>query len=321
MMNSAYFAGILLLAANTAFAGDLSSITLNDINEQTLKTEIPIPAAPAPDAKYNQQNMALAKIKLNEAQPDMNYTLVAKLKRGLDIDAVITELKEAGFKARACADGGNYYFVMVDASGIDAADAAIGLAKYYYVTEVQVGQKVYSSLFGSRSRPAFAVKIGTIKGGMNLSPVDITINKLAWTITGAINHSPVDIKINHDDKTITGGANHSPVDLKFTWSQEEVTVEGGANQSPVNYTVNWKNGLLEGYSNHSPLRVEFAMNEGIADETIVKLTGYANHAPVDLTFNKVNGHLGGAMDGSPMDITLVNCDLYDFLQYFFLFVQ
>ena len=321
MINSAYFSGILLLAVNTAFAGELSSITFKDLNEQTLRSETLIPSVPVPGSKYNQQNMALAKIKLNEAQPDMNYTLVAKLKKGLDIDAVLKELTEAGFKAKACADGGNYYFVMVDASGIDAGDAAIGLAKYYYVTEVQVGQKIYNSIFVVKSRSAFAVKIGTIKGGMNLSPVDITINKLAWTITGAINHSPVDIKINHDDKTITGGANQSPVDLKFIWSQEEVTVEGGANQSPVKYAANWKNGLLEGYSNNSPLRVEFAMNEGIADETIVKLTGYANHAPIDLTFNKINGHLGGAMDGSPMDITLVNCDLYDFLQYFFLFVK
>ncbi|HAH31651.1 MAG TPA: hypothetical protein DCL44_04990 [Elusimicrobia bacterium] len=147
MKTNAYFIGIFLLAAGTVFAGELSPITLKDINKQLLKTEIPMPAAPMPDVKYNQQNIALAKIKVNEAQSDMNDTLVAKLKKGLDIDAVLKELNAAGFKAGAYTDGGNYYFIMVDVSGRDAGDAAIGLAKYYYVTEVQVGQKVYDSLF------------------------------------------------------------------------------------------------------------------------------------------------------------------------------
>ncbi|MDO8805698.1 MAG: hypothetical protein Q7R35_14860 [Elusimicrobiota bacterium] len=171
------------------------------------------------------------------------------------------------------------------------------------------------------NKSSFAVKLGTITGTMNRSIVDLKINKLAWTITGAMNYSPIDVKINHDDKTITGGANHSPIALTFAWSTEEVSVDGGANHSPVKYTVNWKNGLLEGYSNHAPLRLEFDMSEGLADATIVTVKGYANRAPVELTYNKVNGHIGGYMDRSPVDVNLVNCDLYDFLQYFFLFMR
>ena len=111
------------------------------------------------------------------------------------------------------------------------------------------------------------------------------------------------------------------MDLNFVWSREEITVQGGANVSPVKYTVNWKKGLLEGYASHSPIKLEFDMQEGVIDATIIKTTGYAGHAPVDLTYNKVNGHIGGGMNHSPVDINLVNCDLYDFLNYFFLFVK
>jgi len=111
------------------------------------------------------------------------------------------------------------------------------------------------------------------------------------------------------------------VDLKFDWSTEEVSVYGGANHSPVKYTVNWKGGLLQGYANNSPVKLEFNMGEGYADQTIVTIKGYANHAPVELTYNKVNGHIGGGMNYSPVDLNLVNCDLYDFLQYFFLFLN
>ena len=274
-------------------------------------------------ARYNQQNMALAKIKVNEAQPDMNDTLVGLIQRRMNIDTVVKDLTDGGFKASASQDNHGGYMVMVDVTGLDAADYAIGLAKYYYITEVQVGRQVYDRIFTlpSRSRSTYAVKIGSVKGGMNNGPVDVTINKLAWTITGGVNSSPIDIKIDHQSKTITGGANHSPVDLKFVWSQEEVTVQGGANASPVQYTVNWKNGLLEGYSNHSPLKLEFDMQEGVADATLVRITGYAGNAPVDLVYNKVNGHIGGGMGNSPVDLNLVNCDLYDFLNYFFLFIK
>jgi len=276
---------------------------------------------PAPEAPKNTQWLTLRKITVNTAQPDMNDTLVGMIKHGESIDKVVKELTEGGFKVQAVQDNFGGYMVLADVTGLDAADLAVGLARYYYVTEVKVGQKVHDQLFGLNNRSTFAVKMGTIKGGMNSSPVDVKFNKLDWTITGGMNSSPVDVKIDQNEKTITGGANHSPVDLKFVWSTEEVSVEGGANSSPVKYTVNWKNGLLEGYSNNAPLRLEFNMDEGNADATLVSVTGYANHAPVELTYNKVNGHIGGGMNNSPVDVYLVNCDLYDFLQYVFLFIK
>lgn len=276
--------------------------------------------APAPEAPKANQWMTLRKITVNEAQPDMNDTLVG-IVRGFDIDAAVKELNDNGFKAKALQDNHGGYMVFVDVSGQGAADMAVGLARYYYITEVKVGRKVHDQLFGlnNKGRSTYAVKQGTIKGGMNHSQVDVKINKLDWTITGGINNSPVDLRINHEAKTISGGANHSPVDLKFAWSAEEVTVQGGANHSPVNYTANWKGGLLQGYMNNAPLKLEFDLGQGYADQTIVSIKGYANNSPVNLVFNKVNGHLGGGMNYSPVDVNLVNCDIYDFLQYFFLF--
>ncbi|MBI4656656.1 MAG: hypothetical protein HY746_07920 [Elusimicrobia bacterium] len=164
-------------------------------------------------------------------------------------------------------------------------------------------------------------KIGTIKGGMNHSPVNVMIDKRQWTITGGINLSPINLKIDHETGSITGGANHSPVQLKFVWTPEEILTEGGANLSPVQLKVNWKQGILMGYSNHSPVKIEFDMKEGSADDNIVYLKGYANYSPVELQFDKVSGHLTGGMNYSPVDLYFENCDLYDFLQYFFVFLK
>jgi hypothetical protein len=311
-----------------AFFSLFGTLSVSAADSQVLaKAGMALPevSVPVPKAPRNNQWLTLRKIKVNQAQPDMNNTLVGLIDHSANIDTVVKELNDNGFKASPYQDNHGGYMVMVDVSDLSAPDYAVGLARYYYVNEVQVGQKVYDKLFGLNNdrsaRSTFAVKMGTIKGGMNGSPVDVKFNKLNWTITGGLNHSPVDIKIDNDAKTITGGANGSPVDLKFDWSTEQVTVTGGANHSPVYYTVNWKNGLLEGYANNAPLRMEFNMDEGNADATIVKVTGYAGNAPVDLTYNKVNGHIGGGMDYSLVDVNLVNCDLYDFLQYAFLFIK
>ncbi|MDP2865289.1 MAG: hypothetical protein Q8O90_03505, partial [Elusimicrobiota bacterium] len=189
---------------------------------------LPAIEAPLPEAPKSSQWNTLKKITVNTAQPDMNDTLIGMVKRAQDIDKAVKELNENGFKASAAQDNLGGYMVIVDVKSLDAADYAVGLARYYFITEVKVGRKVYDRLFGLNNKSTFAVKQGTIKGGVNYSPVDVKINKLDWTITGGMNHSPVDVKINHEEKTITGGANYSPIDLKFDWSAEEVTVYGGA---------------------------------------------------------------------------------------------
>lgn len=304
-------AALISVSLLPASAGEIKALSEAGLN-------LPSIEVPAPEAPRSNQWLTLRKIQVNSAAPGMNDTLVGIVQPGQDMYAAVRELYMAGFKVTPYQDGDRLY---VDVKGQDAADMAVGLARYYYITEVRVGQKVYDQLFGARNKSTYAVKQGTIKGGMNHSPVDIRINKAEWTIKGGMNHSPVDVRINHEEKTITGGANLSPVSLKFDWSTEEVKVYGGANQSPVNYTVNWKKGLLEGYASASPVKLEFDLGQGYADQTTVSIKGYAGHAPVDLVYNKVNGHIGGGMNHSPVDVYLVNCDLYDFLQYFFLFMK
>lgn len=155
---------------------------------------------------------------------------------------------------------------------------------------------------------------GTITGGMNHSPVKLRFDRREWTITGGINLSPVGLRIDHDKGTISGGANLSPVELSFDWSPERIVIEGGANRSPVRLTVDWTARTIEGYANHSPVRVQFDLEAGT-------VKGYANRSTVDLRFDRVSGELKGAMNLSPVAIKLVNLDLSDFLQHFYLFLR
>ena len=102
------------------------------------------PAA-TPGGVYN--SIALAKISVDEMQPGMNGTIIALLQPGLNVDSVLQDMANAGIKAQALSDGAGYYFLSVDASGVDAGALALGVAKFYYVTRVLVGQQVYDELF------------------------------------------------------------------------------------------------------------------------------------------------------------------------------
>jgi hypothetical protein len=140
---------VLAVAFAAGSAGAQEPITIH-FSGQTYTFERPVfvpRAAAGAQRTNNQQNMALAKIALNPHHPDMNDALIATLQPGLDVYAVVRELYQAGFKAQAYGDNQGYYYIGVDVSGVDAADQAIGLAKYYYVTKVFVGRKVYEAIF------------------------------------------------------------------------------------------------------------------------------------------------------------------------------
>jgi hypothetical protein len=162
-------------------------------------------------------------------------------------------------------------------------------------------------------RPAVA----TIKGGMSGFPVDLTFDRGAWTITGGIGGYPADIHIDQDGKKVSGGVNGSPIELTFDWTPEKVTYKGAANLSPVEYMVDWQAGTVDGYANNARLHLEFDLAKG----TVNPDKSYANAAPVGLALDAQSGKLTGAMNHSAVEMTIVNGDLSDFLQYLFVFLK
>lgn len=297
--------------------------TLSEIKQVNFSEVLDIPTVQndgfsVESGKYNQQNIALAKIKVNEIDPQSNESALLILKNG-DIDFYVKDLRKDGFKVEPYQDAHDFYFIIADFEGKDVASQALGLAKYYYVSEVRVGKKIYDELFSVKS--AYSVRIGTIKGLMNHAPVNITLDKVNWLIRGNLNLGFVWLEINHQDNTIKGSANNMDYNLKFDWSPSQVRIYGDVNRSSVDYTVIWQDGYLKGYLNNSPVELKFDMKEGQAGENIVEIDGYANNDEVSLKFNKISGELKGVMNNAPVEIKLENCDLYDFLQYFFVFMN
>ncbi|MCX7641793.1 MAG: hypothetical protein N2Z20_04080, partial [Elusimicrobiales bacterium] len=69
------------------------------------------------------------------------------------------------------------------------------------------------------------------------------------------------------------------------------------------------------------INLTFDIKEGITDANEVVIKGHFDKSPIELNFNKISGSLSGNINNYNIDIRLINCDLYDFLQYIFLFLQ
>jgi len=74
----------------------------------------------------------------------------------------------------------------------------------------------------------------------------------------------------------------------------------------VKYEIVWANGTLDGYSNHSPLHLDFNLENGTVE-------GLRQPQPDRARYDKVSGKLTGGMNHSPVDVTIVNDDLSDFI--------
>lgn len=96
----------------------------------------------------NQQNMALRKI--HEKAGVKDDELIARIAKGTDLATVAKELSEGGFKVEVTGGDAAGDLARVNVAGSDTAgkaSEAVGLAKYYYVTEVQVSKLIYETLF------------------------------------------------------------------------------------------------------------------------------------------------------------------------------
>ena len=143
MKNISYIVAALMTVSMAIPSSATEASVLDKAGMQLPSIEIPVPSTPK-----NNNWMTLRKITVNTAQPDMDDTLVGLVQHGQNIDKVVKELNDNGFKASASQDNAGGYLVMVDVTGLNAADCAIGLARYYYINEVQVGQNVHNQLFG-----------------------------------------------------------------------------------------------------------------------------------------------------------------------------
>ena len=153
---------------------------------------------------------------------------------------------------------------------------------------------------------------GTIAGTFAGGPVNLILNRYAWDITGRVGSSPVSVDIDNQNGTFTGEEGQSRVALFFQWSPDVIRISGTDAGAPYNVTLNVTGGVISGTAEGSPLKATFRMDGG-------PIQG-SNTGDISLNYDVVSGRVNGVINGSPIDVTLTDLDLSDFMEHLYLFL-
>ncbi len=159
-------------------------------------------------------------------------------------------------------------------------------------------------------RPWFA----SISGTLNGKAVQLQLNRRTWKLLGSVNGVSVALAIDHTAKRITSEDPAFPVSLEFKWSPEKVVLSGSSQGQPVKVIVDFKKASLVGEARAALIKLDYDRETGA-------FTGQARNKKIVWNYDRRTGRMtrrGGAV---PVDLTLVNLEMGDFLQYFFVLLE
>lgn len=155
-------------------------------------------------------------------------------------------------------------------------------------------------------RPRFATITGSYEG----KEFSMRLSRTIWMLTGSRDSDVIGVKIDHDGKSMLGDIGSRRVELAFHWTPVRSLVQGTYNGAPIRYNVDFRDvGVVGAYAG-KPFRLAF-------DRQSRKVTGSIDGVKVLLDYNPMSGRLNGNLAGRSLDVTLVNQDLGEFFQYFF----
>ncbi len=155
-------------------------------------------------------------------------------------------------------------------------------------------------------RPRFASVKGTYEG----LAFALHLSRSLWVLSGDRGEDAIGVKIDHDGKSMLGDIGGRRVELAFHWTPNSSIVQGTYDGKPIRYTVDFRGKAVAGSYAGNQFRLAL-------DEKSGKVVGGLGGKAVSLTYNPMSGRLDGTLAGRSVDVALVNVDLGEFLQYFF----
>ncbi|MHB2025463.1 MAG: hypothetical protein ACYCPQ_02310 [Elusimicrobiota bacterium] len=153
---------------------------------------------------------------------------------------------------------------------------------------------------------------GSIDGSFNGAPVNLILDRRAWGLTGNIGQNGVNIGIDNTNGVITGTDGSMAVNLFVDWLPNVIRLSGTAGKSDYNAVIHVISGQMSGTAMGSPLQVSFSMDGGI-------ISG-SNTGPIALNYDVTSGSVNGIINGMPIDVTLTDMDISDFMEHLYLFL-
>ncbi|OIO07987.1 MAG: hypothetical protein AUJ52_09095 [Elusimicrobia bacterium CG1_02_63_36] len=175
-------------------------------------------------------------------------------------------------------------------------------------------QGVRTTLAASALRVSGRPYFGSLTGSQGGAALDLRFDRRAWSVVGIAKSGSVDLRVDHAATRITGFAGTAPVQIAFQWHPQRMAMRGTAMGSPLELIVDFDSAALRGHAAGAPVQVAY-------DKATGSISGSAKHLPVRLSYDRISGRLHGTIGGDRVEATLMNLEIGDFLQYFFLFLS
>lgn len=167
------------------------------------------------------------------------------------------------------------------------------------------------SMVGRAARNLGRPRFASISGKLDGKAFSMRLSRSLWVLSGEIGEDAIGVKIDHDGKSMLGDVGGRRVELAFHWTPAQSLVQGTYNGSPIRYNVDFREISAVGAAAGKPFRVSL-------DRQTRKVTGGIDGRAVSMDYNPMSGRLHGKLAGRPIDVTLSNLELGEFLQYFFI---
>jgi hypothetical protein len=156
-------------------------------------------------------------------------------------------------------------------------------------------------------RPRFASVTGSLGG----AAFEAKLSRSLWLLSGQAGGQAIGVTIDHEGKSMLGDIGGRRVELAFHWTPARSLVQGMFDGAPLRYEVNFGDVSVAGVHARKPFRFALDAAKG-------RITGTIEGKAVRLDYNRVSGRLVGALGDREIDVTVVNMELGEFLQYYFL---
>lgn len=152
-------------------------------------------------------------------------------------------------------------------------------------------------------------KQGWVRGDLNGKRTEVDFDRPNATVKGKSNGDSVSLTSAED--RVQGSANGKAVDLARDWKPEHVHLQGTANGAPLQLDVDYTTHTAKGQVSQKNVDLRFDDSQGI-------IQGSYGNQSVDLHLEN-NGRLHGGLNGQNVEAEMINLQLGDFLENFYVF--
>jgi hypothetical protein len=152
---------------------------------------------------------------------------------------------------------------------------------------------------------------GTLSGTVGGDAVSVKLDRRAWSVIGTAVGGSVTLMLDHNNGALVGQAGGGAAQMAYRWNTEFARTVGRTGKGALDFNVSFTAAAVRGAAYGAPLILTYNKETGT-------LSGTALGKAISLVYDSRSGVLQGKIGDRQCQLTAVNLNIADILQYFFL---